>query len=61
MVGRQGVVRKPYAKPEVTRVDLIADEVALASCKAAFISTHSTPNAGSNRCNTGTCKTRSNS
>jgi len=61
MTDKQVVSRKRYVKPEVTRVDLIADEVALASCKAAFSSTHSTPNAGRNLCNTVTCKTRSNS
>jgi hypothetical protein len=26
--------RKPYARPEIVRVDLVEDEVALASCKA---------------------------
>ena len=29
--------RKPYDKPAITRVDLIEDEVALASCKKATL------------------------
>ena len=29
--------RKPYHKPEIARVDLIEDEVALASCKKATL------------------------
>ena len=35
--------RKPYHKPDVTRVDLIEDEVALASCKQAVPATISSP------------------
>ena len=56
MEGKPGIQRKIYVKPEVTRVDLIEDEVALASCKASFRTTHSTPNSGTNKCNTSTCK-----
>ncbi len=29
--------RKPYRKPEIARVDLIEDEVALRSCKKATL------------------------
>jgi len=29
-----GAARKPYVKPEVVRVDMFEDEVALATCKA---------------------------
>ena len=36
--GRGDQSRKVYHKPEVARVDLIEDEVALASCKKAFSS-----------------------
>lgn len=28
-------LRKPYAKPELVRVDLVEDEIALATCKTA--------------------------
>jgi hypothetical protein len=48
--------RRRYVKPTIERVDMIEDEVALASCKANFNTTHSTPNAGLNKCKT-TCKT----
>ncbi len=47
--------RRRYAKPTIERVDMIEDEVALASCKANFNSVHSTPNAGLNKCKA-TCK-----
>lgn len=47
--------RKAYQKPEISRVDLVEDEVALAACKANFVSAHSTPNAGINKCK-GSCK-----
>ncbi len=50
------VERKLYRKPEVSRVDLVQGEVALAACKANFVSAHSTPNAGINKCK-GSCKT----
>ncbi len=42
--------RKAYRKPEVTRVDLVEDEVALATCKASFVASHSTPNVGVSKC-----------
>jgi hypothetical protein len=31
----RATARKPYVRPEVVRVDMFEDEVALASCKAA--------------------------
>ncbi len=52
--------RKPYEKPVLVRVDLVADEVALAACKAAFASAHSTPNFGRSKCKT-SCANVSNS
>lgn len=48
--------RKAYRKPEVTRVDLVEDEVALATCKASFVASHATPNAGVSKCKN-SCKT----
>jgi len=61
MEGKPGIQRKIYVKPQVTRVDLIEDEVALAACKRSTISSHTTPNRGSTKCNTNTCKLQANS
>ncbi len=30
----EALVRRPYEKPEIVRVDLIEDEIALATCKS---------------------------
>jgi len=61
MAGKQDKQRKRYVKPEVTRVDLIEDEVAMVTCKKSVVSTHSGANAGNNKCNTSTCKLQANS
>jgi hypothetical protein len=46
--------RKPYRKPEISRVDLIEDEVALRSCKKATLgSVASSGVTGTNK----TCRT----
>ncbi len=50
MDSKPPVQRKPYRKPEVSRVDLVEDEVALAACKKSSNSSHATPNAGFNKC-----------
>ena len=61
MAGKQDRQRKRYVKPEVARVDLIADEIAMVTCKRSTTFTHSTPNAGTTKCNTTTCKLQANS
>lgn len=47
--------RKPYVKPDVVRVDLVEDEIALATCKTAVPQTtyKGTAPAG---CRTKNCK-----
>ncbi len=55
MSERKSPQRKAYRKPEVVRVDLVEGEVALASCKASFTSSHTAPNSGRNVCSS-SCK-----
>lgn len=52
-----GEERKPYLKPEVVRVDLVEDEVALAACKAGTAGpVNSSGVSGSNKKCKSTCK-----
>ncbi len=50
-------VRKRYVKPELTRVDLIEDEVALATCKIATPQTTGKFKGGLASCSFNNCKT----
>ena len=45
--------RRAYQKPQVTRVDVVEDEIALASCKLPF----SGPRNSSGVTTNGTCRT----
>lgn len=54
-------LRKRYVKPELTRVDLVEDEVALAVCKIAAPQTTGKFRGSPAACSFNNCKTNGNS